>query len=69
MIIKENQILIEPMKLAGIQDWPTPSTVKQVRSFLGFSNFYRRFIGHYSELAKRTKFGNGHMTARKHSML
>ena len=30
MIIKENQILMEPTKLAEIQDWPTPSTVKQV---------------------------------------
>ena len=40
MIIKENQILMEPTKLAGIRDWPTPSTIKQVRSFLGFGNFY-----------------------------
>ena len=52
MIIRENQILMEPTKLAGIQDWPTPSTIKQVRSFLEFGNFYRRFIGHYSELAR-----------------
>ena len=39
-------------KLRGIQDWPIPTTVKQVRAFLGFGNFYRRFIRGYSELAK-----------------
>jgi hypothetical protein len=38
-------------KLAGIKDWPAPMNVKGVRSFLGFGNFYRRFIGHFAELA------------------
>ena len=40
------------IKLKGIQDWPTPSTVKQVQSFLGFRNFYRKFIKKFSELAQ-----------------
>ena len=31
-------------------DWPIPKTVKEVQSFLGFSNFYRKFILHYSSL-------------------
>ena len=43
---------MDPTKLAGIRDWPAPINVKGVRSFLGFCNFYRRFIGHYSEIAK-----------------
>ena len=40
MIIEEGKISMDPVKLASIQDWPTPTTVKQVRSFLGFGNFY-----------------------------
>jgi hypothetical protein len=44
MIIEEGKISMDPGKLAGIRDWPTPITVKQTRGFLGFGNFYRRFI-------------------------
>ena len=51
-IIEEGQISMDPIKLAGIRDWPVPTTVKQVQSFLGFGNFYRKFISHYSDLAK-----------------
>ena len=52
LIIKPNQLSMDPTKLAGIKEWPTPTNVKEVRSFLGFGNFYRRFIGHFAELAK-----------------
>ena len=50
MIIEEGRISMNPVKLGGIRDWPTPTTVKQVQSFLGFRNFYRKFIFHYSDL-------------------
>jgi len=52
MIISEDQIKMDPAKLKGIKDWPSPMTVKQVRSFLGFGNFYRKFIGHYADIAR-----------------
>jgi len=42
---------MEPTKLARIADWPTPTTIKQVRSFLGFANFYRRFIGKFTDVS------------------
>ena len=38
-------------KLKGILEWPTPKTVKEVQSFLGFRNFYRWFIKNFSYLA------------------
>jgi hypothetical protein len=52
MVIEEGKISMDPGKLAGIRDWPTPITVKQTRGFLGFGNFYRCFIQHFSNLAK-----------------
>ena len=41
---------MDPAKVAAILDRPIPKTVKEVQSFLGFSNFYRKFILHYSTL-------------------
>ena len=41
IIISEGQIRMDPAKVKGITDWPTPRTVKQVQVFLGFCNFYR----------------------------
>jgi hypothetical protein len=52
MIIEEGKISIDAVKLGGIRDWPVPTTLKQTQSFLGFGNFYRKFISHYSELAR-----------------
>jgi RNase H-like domain found in reverse transcriptase/Reverse transcriptase (RNA-dependent DNA polymerase) len=52
MIIKEGKISIDAVKLGGIRDWPIPTTLKQTQSFLGFGNFYQKFISHYSELAR-----------------
>ena len=51
MVIQEGKISMDSVKVKGIQDWPKPTTVKQVRSFLGFGNFYRKFIKKFSELA------------------
>jgi len=40
LIVKPDQLTMGPTKLASIREWPTPTTVKGVRSFLGFRNFY-----------------------------
>jgi len=41
---------MSPEKVQAIQDWPEPRKVKDIQSFLGFANFYRRFIHNYSDI-------------------
>ena len=52
ILFSADTIEMDPAKLKGIREWPAPIIVKGVRSFLGFTNFYRKFIHHYSELAR-----------------
>ena len=40
MVISHNSVLMDPMKLTGIKNWPTLMTIKQVQLFLGFGNYY-----------------------------
>ena len=51
MVITEGKITMDSVKVKGIWDWLTPTMVKEVRSFLGFGNFYRKFINKFLELA------------------
>ena len=41
---------MDQSKVQTIQDWPEPRKVKDIQSFLGFTNFYRRFISRYSDI-------------------
>ena len=50
-ILTTEGICIDNTKTTAVQDWPTPKNLKEVQSFLGFANFYRRFIKEYSRTA------------------
>jgi hypothetical protein len=50
LIIGADGIKMDPEKIAAVRDWPVPRKVRDVRSCLGFANFYRRFIRGYSEV-------------------
>uniref|UniRef100_A0A0W0F6B5 Reverse transcriptase domain-containing protein n=2 Tax=Moniliophthora roreri TaxID=221103 RepID=A0A0W0F6B5_MONRR len=52
MVIRPGYIAMDPVKLAGIADWEPSQTVKGVQAFLGFGNFYRKFIGKYAHLMR-----------------
>jgi hypothetical protein len=43
---------MDPVKVAGIAEWPTPTCKQDVQSFLGFCNFYRHFIHHFADIAR-----------------
>ena len=51
MIIGVDGLKIDLAKITTIMEWLTPRTVKEVLSFLGFANFYRRFIYRFLKLA------------------
>ena len=51
LIITTEGIKMDPSKIDTIVNWPTLINVKDVQSFLGFANFYRRFIYGYSRIA------------------
>ena len=47
MIVTTNGVEIDTKKTEAIQNWKTPTTVKKVQAFLGFANFYWRFIADF----------------------
>jgi len=52
LIISEGEICMDSVKLKAIQDWPLPQTIKDIQKFLGFCNFYHRFVKDYSHIAR-----------------
>ena len=51
LVVEEGKIFTDPVKVKGFADWPILTCVKDVRSFLGFGNFYQKFIPGFSTLA------------------
>ena len=51
LIVAGEGIKPDPEKTAVVQDWPQPTNVTELRSFLGFTGFFRKFIQQYSIIA------------------
>ena len=52
MVIEPNRIEIEKEKVNGILSWPEPKNVRNVRKFLGFVNYYKKFIKNFAQAAR-----------------
>lgn len=52
MIVGNRTVRMDPVKVQGIILWPVPTNLKELRSFLGFYNFYRAFIENFSKRAQ-----------------
>ncbi|KAI0992795.1 hypothetical protein K3495_g15389, partial [Podosphaera aphanis] len=51
LIISRQGIKMDPSKVECVRSWKTPKCVKDIQAFLGFANFYRRFIKGFSRVA------------------
>ena len=52
VILEKGVTHMDPIKISSIKEWPTPTKVKDVRSFLGFCNFYHTFIRGFAHVAQ-----------------
>ena len=51
-ILRPSGVAIDPHKTKAIEEWPKPENKKEVHSFLGLVNYYKRFIKNCSDIAK-----------------
>lgn len=51
-IISGEGLATDPAKVQAIQDWPTPTSVRALRGFLGLARYYRKFVRNFGILAK-----------------
>ncbi|KAK3507924.1 hypothetical protein QTP70_003814 [Hemibagrus guttatus] len=50
-VISHQGVEMDVVKVRAVTEWPAPTTVRELQQFLGFANFYRRFIRNYSSVA------------------
>jgi len=52
LVILENKVKMDPVKVAGVHNWPTLENWTDVQAFIGFVNFYCYFIRDFSTIAR-----------------
>lgn len=51
-IISDEGVTTDPTKIEATLQWPTPSTITELRGFWGMTRYYRNFVKHYGFIAK-----------------
>ena len=51
-VISGEGIVVDPTKVESVTNWQSPTSVKEISSFLGLAGYYRRFIENFSKIAK-----------------
>jgi len=52
LVILENKVEMDPVKVAGVHNWPTLENQTDIQAFIGFVNFYHHFIQDFSTIAR-----------------
>lgn len=52
LLISRNKIRMDPGKVKAVTDWPAPRNLAELQRFVGFANFYRWFIDHFSSTTR-----------------
>jgi len=52
LVISENKVEMDPVKVTGVRNWPTLENQTDVQAFIGFVNFYRYFIWDFTTIAR-----------------
>lgn len=51
-IVSEEGVKTDPDKISALTTWPKPTNIRELKSFLGFTGYYRRFVKDYSKIAR-----------------
>ena len=51
-VVSADGVATDPAKTEAVTNWPQPKTLKDPRSYLGFASYYRRFVPHFTQLAR-----------------
>jgi hypothetical protein len=51
-VLSAEGVVVDPSKIKSVSKWQSPKSMTEIRSFLGFAGYYRRFIENFSKIAK-----------------